>query len=273
MPAVADAELVRRAVAGDRDALGSVLESLRDPLYRLATGMFWDRVDAEDATQEALIAVMTSLSGFRGDAALSTWAYRIAVRTFARRRRSTTERAELTWETFADDLQHGLADQSSSHPDADLLAEEVRVGCTLAVLQCLDRGERLVYLLGDVFGLPGELAAEVVETTHDAYRQRLARVRSKVRAAVERHCGIINENASCRCVRRVDRARESGRVDPARLRFVRRGDDIDDHVAQIQALHDVTALFRSAGRFATPDDARPAVAELLAIASQGGLIP
>jgi RNA polymerase sigma factor (sigma-70 family) len=115
-----------------------VLESLRDPLYRLATGMFWDRAEAEDATQDALIAVMTSLSSYRGDASLSTWAYRIAVRLFARRRRSTLEHAELTWEAFADDLQNGLSDEPSSQPDADLLAEEVRVGCTLAVLQCLD---------------------------------------------------------------------------------------------------------------------------------------
>jgi RNA polymerase sigma factor (sigma-70 family) len=262
---------VHRAVAGDRDALGSVLESLRDPLYRLATGMFWDRADAEDATQDALIAVMTSLSSFRGDAALSTWAYRIAVRLFARRRRSTLERAGLTWDVFADDLQHGLSDERSSQPDAELLAEEVRVGCTLAVLQCLDRGERLVYLLGDVFGLPGDLAAEVVGTTHDAYRQRLGRVRSKVRAAVERHCGIVNEHATCRCSRRIERAVQTRRVDPGRLRFVRRTDDVRASVEQMQQLHDVTALFRSAGRFATPEDARPAVAELLAIATDAGL--
>ena len=195
-------ELVQRARDGDRDALGELLEQLRTPLFRLATSMLWDREDAEDATQEALIVVMTNLATFRGEASLSTWAHRIAVRLYLRRRRSPTEKSALTFDTFGADLLDGLAASDSTRPDADLLAEEVRVGCTLAVLQCLDRDDRVVFVLGDVFGLPGDEAAAILEISHDAYRKRLERVRARLRAFVMANCGILNPDAACRCANR-----------------------------------------------------------------------
>ena len=246
-----DATLVARACNGDRDALGVVLEQLRPPLFRLATSMLWDRQDAEDATQEALIAVMTNLASFRNEASLSTWAHRIAVRVYLRRRRSPTEAAGLTFDAFAADLADGLAVVDSARPDAELLAEEVRVGCTLGVLQCLDRADRLVFVLGDVLGLAGEDAASILEISHDAYRKRLSRVRARLRDFVSQHCGIINSVAPCRCVRRIDRAVVSGRVDPHSLRFVDAA-AVRSATSEIAALHDTVALFSAVGRFAAP---------------------
>ncbi len=259
---MSDADVVERARDGDREALGSVLESLRGPLHRLATSMFWDRDDAEDATQEALIAVMTNLAGFRGESTLSTWAHRVAVRLFLRRQRSTTERAGLTFDSFAADLLDGLATSDSTRPDAELLAEEVRISCTLAVMQCLDRDERLVFILGDVLALNGEQAAEIVGVTHDVYRKRLSRVRGRIRDSVTRHCGIVNPSAACRCQRRVDVAVRTGRVQPNRLRFVERS-AVDDAKRQIQDLHDVANLFRSAGAFDSPVDLTTQVLRVL----------
>ena len=250
---MSDVDLVERARLGDREALGSVLASLRTPLHRLATSMFWNRDDAEDATQEALIAVMTNLAGFRGESTLSTWAHRIAVRLYLRRRQSGTERLGVTFDAFAADLLDGLAATDSTRPDADLLAEELRVGCTLAVLQCLDRDERLVFILGDVLAVPGEEAAQIVGVTHDVYRKRLSRVRRRIREFVSGHCGIVNPSAPCRCRRRVDVAVGGGRMQPERLRFVERS-TVEDAKVQIQDLHDVAALFRSAGEFDSPAD-------------------
>jgi RNA polymerase sigma factor (sigma-70 family) len=259
---VSDADLVERARRGDREALGSVLESLRTPLHRLATSMFWDREDAEDATQEALIAVMTNLAGFRGESTLSTWAYRIAVRLYLRRRQSHTERSGVTFDSFAADLLDGLAATDSTRPDAELLAEELRIGCTLAVLQCLDRDERLVFILGDVLALPGEEAAQIVGTTHDVYRKRLSRVRRRIREFVSGHCGVVNPSAPCRCRRRIDVAVGGGRMQPERLRFVERS-MVEDAKLQIQELHDVAALFRSAGAFDSPADLTTQVLRVL----------
>jgi RNA polymerase sigma factor (sigma-70 family) len=244
-------ELVQLAREGDRDALGTLLEQLRTPLFRLATSMLWDRADAEDATQEALIVVMTNLATFRGEASLSTWAHRIAVRLYLRRRQSPTESASLTFDTFGADLLDGLAASDSARPDAELLAEEVRVGCTLGVLQCLDRDDRVVFVLGEVFGMPGEDAAAILGVSHDAYRKRLERVRARLRAFVTANCGIVNPDAACRCARRVDRAIVTGRIDPVALRFTD-SEALRSVKDEIAALHDTAALFRAAGAYSAP---------------------
>lgn len=250
MPAVTvDPLLVERARGGDRGALGEVLEALRPMVHRLAVSMLWDRDDADDATQEILVKVMTSLGGWRGEAALTTWTYRIAVRHLGRRRRSATERAGLTFDAYATDLRDGLAD--TSRADADVLADEVRVGCTLGMLQCLDRGDRVIYVLGEVLRLPGEQAAEIAELGYDAYRQRLSRARRTVREFVATHCGLVNDRAACRCSRRVERAIDVGRVDPESLRFA------ETTAVTIQHLHDAAALMRALPELAGDGDLVP----------------
>jgi len=231
--------------------------------------MLWDREEAEDATQEALIVVMTNLATFRREASLSTWAHRIAVRLYLRRRRSPTEESALTFAFFGADLLDGLAATDSARPDADLLAEEVRVGCTLAVLQCLDREDRIVFVLGDVFAVPGEEAAAILEIGHDTYRKRLERVRARLRAFVMANCGIVNPDAACRCARRVDRSIKARRVDPDLLRFADSG-ALDSAKNEIAALHDTAALFRAAGLYSAPAELAQRV--MAALDSPGALL-
>ena len=95
MPAVEPAELRRLAFAageGDSLALERVLTAVRDDIYRLALRMLWHPEDAEDATQEALIRVMTRIGSYRGEAAFSTWAYRVAANHILNWRQSRVER-------------------------------------------------------------------------------------------------------------------------------------------------------------------------------------
>src|SRR5688572_27185757 len=71
--------LVERAKAGDREALEAVVAAIQDRVYNLAIRMLWHPADAEDATQEILVRVVTHLGGFRGESAFTTWVYRVAV--------------------------------------------------------------------------------------------------------------------------------------------------------------------------------------------------
>jgi DNA-directed RNA polymerase specialized sigma24 family protein len=128
---------------GDRVAVEALLGGLSDDLYRLALRMVWHPQDAQDATQEILVKVLTGLSTWRGDASVRTWAWRVAVRHLLDRRPSRMEEARWTFEGFADDLATGLADTDPARrPDAELLAEEVRLGCTL----CARRVDQAVVL-------------------------------------------------------------------------------------------------------------------------------
>ena len=120
-----------RAVDGDKAALEEVIRLLSDPLYRLALRMAWRPADAEDATQEILIRVVTRLASWRGEAKLLTWAYRIGVNYLLNLRRQTPHEAQqLSLDEFGANLADGLADADYRGPEAAMLAQEVRLSCT-----------------------------------------------------------------------------------------------------------------------------------------------
>jgi RNA polymerase sigma factor (sigma-70 family) len=262
-------ELVALAVGGDKTALEDVVRSLQDPLYRLALRMVLRPSDAEDATQEILIRVMTRLASWRGEATLLTWSYRVGVNYLLNlRRQSPHEARAVTLDQFRRDLADGLAPSDYAGPDADLLAEEVRLGCTQAVLQCLDRDERIAFVLGSIFELPSAEAAWILEITPAAYRKRLERVREKIRSFMESTCGIVNPDAHCRCARRVEKAIELDRVNPLLPVLVGHpvspgGSELGQVAAQLHHLHDADTVLRAHPDYAAPRARTEAVLALL----------
>ncbi|MDQ4133694.1 MAG: RNA polymerase sigma factor [Actinomycetota bacterium] len=254
MPAV-DGDALRdvafAAAGGETDALERLVAAVQDDVYRLALRMVWHPEDAKDATQEALVRIVTRVGTYRGEASFRTWAYRVAANHLVNWRKSRAEQENLTFRRFADDLHEGLADDGASRPDAALLAEEVKLGCTLGMLLCLDREHRLAYVLADVLELRSEDGAYVCDVSPTAFRQRASRARAKLRAFVGEHCGLVNAEAACRCDRRVDAAVRLGRVDPDRLLFARR-EAVSAAVRDMEHLHDLGSLMRSHPDYRAP---------------------
>jgi RNA polymerase sigma factor (sigma-70 family) len=252
VPAI-DARLVRRAADGDRGALEAVVRGVQDDVYRLALRMLWHPADAEDATQEILVRLVTRLDAFRGEAAFATWAYRVAVNHLLTTRRRRAERAALSLDEFGDDLARGF-DRAYAAPGVDdgLLEEEVKVGCTQAMLLCLDRGQRAAYIVGEVFDLPSEEAAWILELTPAAYRKRLSRARARVSSFMDGHCGLVRPENPCRCHRRIGTAIATGRVDPANLLFARAG-AVRRGIEEMEGLHASAAVLRSHPDTRAPD--------------------
>ena len=266
MSGVDAAELRRLALAareGDSAALERVISSVRDDVYRLALRMLWHPDDAEDATQEALIRIMTRIGSYRGEAAVRTWAYRVAANHILNWRESRVERENLNFHRYGEQLSEGLIDSDATRPDANLLAEEVKLGCTLGMLLCLDRDHRLAYVVSDVFGIPSAEAAFICGLTPAAFRKRASRARAQLREFVGVHCGLVNKSAACRCDRRVTVAVRNGRVQPDHLHFAR---DIDpcDAVGEMEKLHDLASLMRS-----HPDYTAPQAVNVRAVIDSG----
>src|SRR5271168_2586329 len=83
--------LVRRAQAGDEEAFATLFQQHKNRVYSVCLLMTKDVAEAEDLTQEAFLQVFRTVGSFRGDAAFSTWLYRVAVNTVLmklRRRKS-----------------------------------------------------------------------------------------------------------------------------------------------------------------------------------------
>jgi RNA polymerase sigma factor (sigma-70 family) len=267
-PAAADAEdlaaLVARAQRGEGRAVEAVLAAVRDDVHRLALRMTGCPDDALDATQEILVKVLTRLSTFTGEAAFTTWAHRVAVNHLLDRKRSAVERLEYTFGTFADDLHDGLTPvAANAGPELDLLAREVKHGCTLALLTCLDREARVAYVLGEVFGMSSREGAWVCETTEAAYRKRLSRARAAVRAFVGEHCGLVAPTtARCHCRKRVPVAVRLGRVDPEVASGATPA-EVEEAIAEMEALYDTAGLLRSVPDALAPGEVAVRIRSLL----------
>ena len=196
-------DITRRALGGDREALDGLVRALQGDVYGLALRMLWNREDAEDATQEILVRIVTRLSRFGFRSRLKTWAYRVAVNYVLDVKKSAIERLHLSFERFADDLDSGLQPASASDTEESLLIEEVKVSCSLAMLQCLDRPHRAAYVLGEIMELSGPEAADVLAISPELFRKRLQHAREAVLAFMKSHCGLVSDSASCQCHRRV----------------------------------------------------------------------
>lgn len=236
-----------RAVKGDKDALTKLVGLLVGDIHRLVARMIWDVSDAEDATQEVLIKVVTKLDSFDGNSSLKTWVYRITVNHLLDRRRAAAE--SLSFDVLAADLRDGLADPKAEfQPELEALAEEVKVTCTGAMLSCLDRPHRIAYVLGDILEIPGPTAADILGVSAATFRKRLSRARSDIRTFMANNCGLVAEEAPCRCTRRVNRAVELGRIGhrpPADQSSVVQHATVLQAIAEIQQLQGVQAVMRS----------------------------
>lgn len=263
---------VERAKEGDRQALEAIVAAVRDSLYNLALRMLWHPADAEDATQEILIRIVTHLGSFRGESAFTTWAYRVASNYLLTTRKRRAEREELTFARFAEQLDEGLGPAEVSlanDVEQRLLLEEVKIGCTQGMLLCLDRDHRLAYILGHVFALKSQEAAEITGVTPATFRKRLSRARKRLHQFMERKCGLVNEDCPCRCERRLDYAVETGRIDPGHLLFARQpvaatpdGPTLKA-VREMEHLHSAADLLRGHPHYAMPGQSAAIVRRLL----------
>jgi len=210
-PAVLEDD-ARRAIDGDRDALDRLVRAIQGDIYGLALRMLCNREDAEDATQEILVRIVTHLSQFDFRSKLTTWAYRIAVNYVLDVKKSAVERMHLSFESFSEDLASGLGLEAPAETERSLLIEEVKVGCTLAMLQCVDRPHRLAYVLGEIMELPGPEAADALEISPSLFRKRLQHARSAILTFTRSYCGLASDAAPCRCNRQMPAALRAGKI-------------------------------------------------------------
>jgi len=257
-----DTDLVQRATSGDAGAVDEIVTALSRPFYNLALRMLHHHHDAEDATQEALVRVVTNLATFRGESRFSTWSWTIATRCVLDFRNGRARRSGVTAEAFAADLADGMASTATPDPETSALLGQVKLGCGRAMLQTLDGDHRVAYALGEIMGVDQRQAAEALGISDAAYRKRLSRARSQLRKVLLDSCGIADASNPCRCARRRDRAIELGRLEP------RDASDLDvdalsDKVRDLDQLGQVAAYFEADPMINASERLLPRVRQLL----------
>jgi RNA polymerase sigma factor (sigma-70 family) len=243
-------EIIRQCLAGDNKAFETLINNIQGRIYNLSVRFYWNPMDAEDATQEILIKVITNLSSFKGQSAFETWTYRLASNYLINSKRNQTE--EITFEIGAYHLNEGLKHSDYNEADKEILAEEVKIGCTTSMLSCLTRPMRLAYILGEIFEYDSIQASYILEIEPEAFRKRLSIARKSVRDFMSKNCGIYNEKNACRCTKQINYDLDIKRVNPKQLLFADKG-TIKQTINEVENIGKDIAIFQSHPNYLTPN--------------------
>lgn len=216
-----DANLVKMAVEGDREALQNIILRHHIFVYNLALKMTKSHMDAEDLTQEVFIKVITSLSGFKRESQFRTWLYRITVNHFLNTEKKKSELEFTGFESYFDAIA-SVPDVELSELEQDELSEsieELRVRCTSGMLLCLERNQRMTYILGEMFEIDHNLGAEIMGISKGNFRIKLMRARQDISNWMHKKCGLVNSSNPCKCPKKTRSFIQAGFVDPNDLKF------------------------------------------------------
>lgn len=261
-------KLVRLAAEGDKGALEQLLTGVQDLVFNLSLRMLGTIHDAEDASQEILIRVMTNLASFRGESAFTTWVFRIAVNHLKNYRKSMFAQHPLSFEYYGEDIVSGkekdIPDLTMG-VDRNLLEQELKLSCTNVMLQCLDTDSRCIYILGTMFHVDSRLAAEILEISPEAYRQRLSRIKKKMAGFLDEYCGLSGKGV-CSCSKRISYAIATHRVNPEKPEYTSLEENTEflhECKTAMEEIDDRSLVFSSLSAYRTTRAARQYLDEFL----------
>jgi RNA polymerase sigma factor (sigma-70 family) len=216
-----DTDLVKLAVSGDKKALQNLIIRHQIFIYNLALKMTKNVEDAEDLTQEVVIKAITGLTKFEGKSKFRTWLYRITVNHFLNTKKSKSNLQTIDFETYFDSID-SIPNHSLTTNEENELAgsiEEIRINCTAGMLLCLDREQRMIYILGEMFEIDHNLGSEILGISTGNFRIRLMRAREDLYNWMNEKCGLVNKSNPCRCAKKTRANIAAGFVDPDNLVF------------------------------------------------------
>jgi RNA polymerase sigma-70 factor, ECF subfamily len=189
-----DRQLIARLRAGDQRAVEELVERYSSRIYQLAFRHMKSREDAEEVTQDVLMKVYRKVGAFRGDAALSSWIYRITFNTAMSRLRTSRQARAADQErerVLASQLDGSEARQTprertdwSRMPDEELLRAQLRQAVAAAI-EDLPEIYRAPVVLRDIEGLSTEEASNRLHLKDQTLKSRLHRGRVMLRRRLQ----------------------------------------------------------------------------------------
>jgi RNA polymerase sigma factor (sigma-70 family) len=254
--------LVDLAKEGHKKALEELVRRIQDRIYGLALRTLFLPADAEDATQEILIKIITHLAGFRGESRFTTWCFRIAANHLLSTRKRRAEKWGYSFEMCEQAVEEALlmsSPEKAETPEDNLLVEEVKLACMQGILLCLSRELRLVFILGVVFEVTSSEGGRILNITPEAFRQRLSRGRKLIQQFMTRKCSLVHPENPCACAKLIPHEIRIKLLDPGNLRFAnhrcygRMSDAANARLQELDELKRIAVLFRSHPDYAAPE--------------------
>jgi RNA polymerase sigma-70 factor (ECF subfamily) len=172
--------LVERCRAGDLAAFETIYRTHSGRLYSVACRVLGNPTDAEDVLQEIFLAAHRKLESFRGESALGTWLYRLAMNLCLDHLRSRANRSGQLTGSLDDEF--GLEDMGSRRLAARTVA---KMDLERALAQ-LPEGCRTAFVLHDVEGLEHREVAAALGIAEGTSKSQVHKARMRLRAMLGR---------------------------------------------------------------------------------------
>jgi RNA polymerase sigma-70 factor (ECF subfamily) len=172
--------------------------------------------EADDLTQEVLLKVSKALEGFRGDALVSTWIYRIATNVALDRMRSKSFKEGIKTTSFDDETAQSVSigfikhDKRSPRIDDELIQKEMN-SCIRGIIMDLPVDHRTALILSEYEGLENGEIASILETSLETVKIRLHRARKKLKKEFENHCTFYHNDQNELCCDRKNPSSDTGK--------------------------------------------------------------
>jgi RNA polymerase sigma-70 factor (ECF subfamily) len=188
-----EAELFRKAQAGDRAAFGQIVVLFQDRLYNAILRMVGDTDEARELTQETFTRALVKIDSFRGEAGPYTWLFRIAVNLAISQLRKVSRHRTFSLNSpaggngkshFADDQAAALVDriaEPQTQDPGEAALQRERGEHVLEALGRLDAEYRAVLVMRDIEGFDYQQMADVLRLPLGTLKSRLFRARLALR--------------------------------------------------------------------------------------------
>ncbi|KAF1084131.1 ECF RNA polymerase sigma-E factor [Sporotomaculum syntrophicum] len=176
-----DEVLVQKTKKGDLDAFDELVRRYEGKIYGLAYRFMGNHADASDLAQDTFIRVYQALTGFRGDAAFSTWLYRIATNICRDELRKRQRRRSVSMDEMIDFSPTNMPAADGSYSPEEIVQRREMQRQVQLCLNELSDDHRLILILREIQGLSYEEIATALQCSIGTVKSRISRARSALK--------------------------------------------------------------------------------------------
>ncbi len=192
-----DSDFIKKAQSGDAEAFAALFQAHKIRVYSLCLRMTNNVAEAEDLTQDAFLQVFRKLSTFRGNSALSTWIYRVAVNTVLMRFRKKALPQISLEEPWSNNADAKSGPREYGTRDCNLAGCVDRLALTQAICELPD-GYRTVFLLHEVEGYEHGEIAQLLGCSTGNSKSQLHKAKMRIRELLGNPRGARSRNLPSR---------------------------------------------------------------------------
>lgn len=245
-----------------KEELTRLLEEIKNQIFNLSIRMLSNVQLAEDATQDILLKIINQIDTLKDENKFEPWALTIAKNYLLNVIKEDSRFKRISFEVMEKDCNIPMNEfYLNDIPDLDKnkMLIELKISCSQAMLMCLSKEERYIYILSSMFELNSVNGSAIMEITPDNYRQKLHRAKLRLKNFLENNCGLINKSATCKCNKRLDYAISNGRISKERLTFTEEkylSDEmnIKSFIEMMEKYEDYSDVFTQNPQYVMPEE-------------------